>query len=66
MSAKHDRNPIGEGGKARPLATDETGLPPMPPPGAGPDEWREYHKTLFEAGKLSAPGKPQTSTEGGG
>ena len=32
------------------------GLPPMPNKDAGPDEWREYHRALFEAGKLTPPG----------
>jgi len=30
-------------------------LPPMPAKDASPDEWREYHRVLFEAGKLARP-----------
>jgi len=36
---------------------DDQDLPPMPAKDASPDEWREYHRVLFEAGKLN-PTKP--------
>jgi len=31
----------------------DVGLPLMPAKGASPDEWREFHRALFEAGMLS-------------
>lgn len=39
----------------RPPPDQDSDLPPMPGPGAGPDEWRLYHEALFKAGKLTSP-----------
>lgn len=41
--------------KTSPPPDQEVPLPPMPEPGAGPDEWRRYHGALFMAGKLGPP-----------
>lgn len=30
-------------------------LPSMPAKSASPEDWREYHRALFEAGKLAPP-----------
>ena len=52
------REPMAEPTKMQ--YTDQELLDMRPAKDAGPDKWREYHRTLFEAGKLTPPEPAKT------